>query len=88
MRTDNGGQKEILLPVNGLRVGSLTGGFQAETMIGPTVDQPFHVGRDGVDVLDVFLRRVGVVHAQVALAAELAAMPKFRQMDFAWPMCR
>ena len=31
-----------------------------------------HVGHDGVDVFDLLLCRVGVVHAQVADAAELA----------------
>jgi hypothetical protein len=47
-----------------------------------------HVGEDGVDVLDVLLGRVGVVEPQVALAPFSRAMPKFRQIDLAWPMCR
>ncbi len=39
---------------------------------GPVEPEPLHVGLDRVDVLDVFLGRVGVVEAQVAAAAELA----------------
>ena len=38
----------------------------------PLEAEPAHVVLDGLDVLGVFLRRVGVVEAQVALAAELA----------------
>jgi hypothetical protein len=58
---------------------------------GPVEAEPAHVVLDGElrDVLGVFLGRVGVVEAQVAAAAELlAAMPKFRQIALAWPMCR
>jgi hypothetical protein len=36
----------------------------------PVVAEPAHVVLDGGDVLGVFLRRVGVVQAQVAHAAE------------------
>jgi hypothetical protein len=43
---------------------------------------------DGIDVLLLFLLRIGVVEAQVAGAAVVAARPKFRQIDLAWPMCR
>ncbi|MDT4857438.1 hypothetical protein FQZ97_918620 [compost metagenome] len=38
---------------------------------GPLEAQPLHVALDGVDVLLVFLGRVGVVEAQVAVTAEL-----------------
>jgi hypothetical protein len=31
---------------------------------------------------------VGVVEAQVELAAVLLGQPKLRQIDLAWPMCR
>jgi hypothetical protein len=43
---------------------------------------------DGVDVFLFFLLRVGVVETQVAAAGVVAARPKFRQIDLAWPMCR
>ena len=46
--------------------------LQAQLVIGPTADEPFHVFGDGVHILDVFLGRVGVVHAKIADAAELA----------------
>ena len=54
----------------------------------PLEAEPLDVFLDRVDVLDVFLRRIRVVEAQVARAAGLLAMPKFRQIDLAWPMCR
>ena len=40
-------------------------------MVAPIEAQPAHVALDGVDVLLLLLRRVGVVEAQVAAAAEL-----------------
>ena len=46
--------------------------FQAEPVFGPAADEPVHVLGDGIHVFDVFLGRVGVVHAQVADAAEFA----------------
>ena len=46
-------------------------GLKARTVVGPAVDEPLDVGGDGVDVLHVFFGGVGVVHAQVAPAAEL-----------------
>ena len=45
--------------------------LQTQTVIRPAGDEPLHVRGDGVDVLDVLLGRVRVVHAQVALPAEL-----------------
>ena len=42
-----------------------------EEAVVPVEAEPAHVLLDGVDVLDLFLARVGVVEAQVALAAEL-----------------
>ena len=65
-------QTEVRLAVDGLNLRRFADGFQAEAMIGPAGDEPFHVLGDGIDLLDVFLGRVGVVHAQVALAVELA----------------
>ena len=41
-------------------------------MLAPVEAEPADVGLDGVDVLLLFLDRVGVVEAQVAAAAELA----------------
>ena len=41
-----------------------------EEPVAPVEAQPVDIGLDGVDVFGVFLRRVGVVHAQVAQAAE------------------
>ena len=43
----------------------------AEVLVGPAVDQPMHVGHDRIDVFGFLLCRVGVVHANVADAAEL-----------------
>ena len=42
-----------------------------EQAVGPVEPEPADVLLDGVDVLDIFLRRVGVVEAEVAQAAEL-----------------
>ena len=41
-------------------------------VLAPVEPQPADVGLDGVDVLLLFLHRVGVVEAQMAAAAELA----------------
>jgi hypothetical protein len=54
----------------------------------PVEAQPADVLHDGIDVLGLFFFGIGVVEAQVGLAAELRGQPKFRQMDLAWPMCR
>ena len=43
----------------------------AEIFIRPAIDQPADIGHDRVDVFGLFLRRVGVVHPDVADAAEL-----------------
>jgi len=59
---------EIGLAVDGLCRGEGTFGFETEAVVRPTGDQPLNVLDDGLDVLDVLLRRVGVVHAKVALA--------------------
>ena len=42
-------------------------------VLAPVEAEPAHVALDRVDVLLLFLRRVGVVEAQVAAAAELLA---------------
>ena len=43
--------------------------FQAQAVVGPARDQPFHVRLDGFNILDLLLGRVGVVQAAVAGAA-------------------
>src|SRR5690606_2524025 len=40
-------------------------------LLGPLKAQPAHILPDGIDVLLIFLGRVGVIETQVALAAEL-----------------
>ena len=54
-----------------MRFGGFALRLQAQSIIGPAADEPIHVLDDGIDILDLFLGRVGVVHAQVADAAEL-----------------
>ena len=70
--TRNWRKIKIRLAVAGDRFGRFAFGFEAEIFVGPAGDEPVHVFDDGVHVLDVFLGRVGVVHAQIADAAELA----------------
>jgi hypothetical protein len=43
-----------------------------EEAVAPVESEPAHVGLDRIDVLFLFLRRVRVVHPQVAGAAEFA----------------
>src|SRR5262249_49469843 len=45
--------------------------FQAEIVFGPAPNEPVDVFLDGFHVFDVFLGGVGIIHAQVAGAAEL-----------------
>ena len=51
-------------------------------MVSPALDQPFHIGGDGVDVLDFFLGRVGVIEAQVADPAEFVGNAKIEADGF------
>ena len=44
-----------------------------EEAVFPVEAQPAHVFHDGIDVLGLFLARIGVVEAQIALAAEFGA---------------
>ena len=46
--------------------------FVGEAVVGPAVDEPLHIGDDGVDVFGVFLDGIGVVEAQIALAVVFA----------------
>ena len=63
---------EIRFAVAGDGVGRFAFRLQAEIFIGPAADEPVDVLGDGIHVLDVFLGRVGVVHAEIADAAEFA----------------
>src|SRR4029077_8136604 len=45
--------------------------FEPQAVVGPGADKPFDVFRNRIDVLDIFLGRVGVIHSQVANAAKL-----------------
>ena len=67
-----GGRWKSCFPICGDRVRRIAFWLQSQAIIRPAADEPFHVFDDRIDVLDVFLGRVGVVHAQVADAAELA----------------
>src|SRR5213596_1986291 len=42
-------------------------------MVGPTADEPIHVLENRIDILDLFLRRVRIVVAEIARAAEFAS---------------
>ncbi len=58
-------------------------------MAAPVKSQPFDIGLDGVDVLLLFLDGIGVIEAQMATGlGNSLAIPKFKQIDLAWPMCR
>ena len=50
----------------------VAGHLAAQAVVGPTTNEPIHIGLDGLDVFDVFLGRIGVVHPQVAAAVGLA----------------
>ena len=68
----NWSQIKIRFAVARNRVRRFAFWLQAQLVVRPAADEPVHVFGDGVHILDVFLGRVGVVHAQVADAAELA----------------
>ena len=51
-------------------------------MIGPAIDDPVDVLLDGLDIFDVFARGVGVVHAEVAGAIELAGDAEIQANGF------
>ena len=68
----NRSQIKIRFAVARNRVRRFAFWLQAQLVVGPSGDEPVHVLGDGIHVLDVFLRWVGVIHAEVANAAELA----------------
>ena len=62
----------VRFAIDRLESGRRALGLEAEALIGPAGDKPLDVGGDSLDVFDFLLDRVGVVKAQVALAAMLA----------------
>jgi hypothetical protein len=57
-------------------------------MLAPVEAEPADVFLDRVDVLLLFLDRVGVVEAQVAAAAELLGDPEVERDRLGWPRWR
>ena len=64
-------QVKIRLACDRLRGGRGALRLQPQPVIRPGADEPLHVFGDRIHVLDILLGRVGVVHAEVADAAEL-----------------
>ena len=64
------------LAVHGCGFGGSAGRFEPEPIVRPPADQPFHVRRDRVHILDLLLGGIGVVHPQVAHSAEFARDPE------------
>ena len=48
----------------------------SDIRVGPTIDQPMHIGHDGINVLSFLFRRIGVVHSNVTDAVELMRDPE------------
>ena len=48
----------------------------ADIFVGPPANKPSDIGHYGIDILGFFFSGVGVVHANVANAAELARDPE------------
>ena len=71
-RFQNRREQAIRLAVAGDDFRRLALGLEAQLVIRPSGDEPVHIRLDGLDILDLFLRRIRVIHAQVADAAELA----------------
>jgi hypothetical protein len=71
-------------------VAEVVGGEVEAAAVGafPVSAEPLHIALDGVDVLLLFLGGVGVIEAEVELAAVLPGRPELRQMLLAWPMWR
>ena len=68
----DGRKMEVLTTVFHLVTGRRARGLEPQALVGPTRDQPFHVRHDRILVLELFLRRIRVVHPQVANPGELA----------------
>src|SRR5688500_7927365 len=47
-------------------------GFETKGLVGPPGNQPAYIGSNRIDVFDLLLGWIGVIHSQVALAAVLA----------------
>src|ERR1035437_7645768 len=71
-RAKDRGLEKIIFALDGFRFRSFATLFQAQPVFRPRADEPVHIRLDGLDILNVFLRGIGVVQAQVANAAELA----------------
>src|SRR5207249_4657276 len=63
---------KVWFAIAGNRVRRLALLLHTELVIGPAGDKPIHVFDYGVHILDFLLGRVGIVHAQIANAAEFA----------------
>ena len=71
-----GGEERLQRTARGLRgqhrrAADIAGHLAAQSVIGPTADQPIDVGLDGLHILDLFLGGIGVVHPQVATPVRL-----------------
>ena len=49
----------------------IAGHLAAQAVVGPTANEPIDIGLDGLDVLDLFLGGIGVIHPQVAASVRL-----------------
>ncbi len=63
-------------------MGSFAFGLEAEAVICPAANEPLYVGDDRIHILDFFVGGIGVIHAEVANAAELAGDPKIQANRF------
>ena len=54
-------------------------------MIRPALDEPPHILLNGIDVLDLLARGVGIIHAQVAEAGELPGDAEVEANGLAMP---
>jgi hypothetical protein len=73
---------KIRKAIDGVVVREFGFGFEPESVISPTCDEPADVFEDGIDVFDVFFGWVGIVHAEVADAPELAGNPEVKADGF------
>jgi len=64
-------EKVIVAAVDVDLLGQAPDRLQTQTVVGPARDEPLDVRGDGIDVFDILLGGVGVVHTEIAPAAEL-----------------
>ena len=60
----------------------IAGDLAAQAVVGPTADEPIDIGLDGLDVLDLFLGGIGVIHPQVAASVRLPGDPEVEANGF------